>query len=57
MHSGLALWILGFATAALERSRTGLAAARYLLHPNSIVNALHLAAIGHQLRGDVEAVR
>jgi len=57
MHSGLALWLLGYPAASLERSRNGLALAQDLAHPGSIVNALPLAGIVHQLVGDVEAVR
>jgi predicted ATPase len=57
MHSGLALWILGYPGAALEQGRAGLALARELSHPLSIVNALPFAGIVHQLRGDVEATR
>ncbi len=52
MHSGLALWFLGYPKSALERSRSGLALARDLDHAGSIVNALPLAMILHQLRGE-----
>ena len=44
-------------TAALERCRQGVAVARDLLHPYTIVNAIHFSAIVDQLRGQVEAVR
>jgi predicted ATPase len=57
MHSGLALWFLGYPKRALERSRTGLALAKELSHTNSVANALPFASIVHQLRGDVKAVR
>jgi len=57
MHAGLALWFLGFPGRALERSRTGLALARELSHPGTVVNALPFAGFLHQLRGDVEATR
>ena len=57
MHSGLALWFLGFPQAALERSRAGLALAMDLSHPHSIANALPLLGVVHQLRGDVDRVR
>ncbi|HEX9125541.1 MAG TPA: adenylate/guanylate cyclase domain-containing protein [Methylomirabilota bacterium] len=57
MHSGLALWLLGYPAASLERNRNGLALAQDLAHPGSIVNALPLAGIVHQLVGDVEGVR
>ena len=51
-HSGLALWLLGYPTAALERCREAFAVAR-----DTIVNASHFSAIVDQLRGHVEAVR
>ncbi len=57
MHSGLALWILGYPTASMERCRAGLTLARDLAHVSSIVNALPFAAIVHQLRGDRPALR
>ncbi|MBI1847778.1 MAG: AAA family ATPase [Candidatus Rokubacteria bacterium] len=57
MHSGLALWILGYPVAALERCRAGLALARDLAHPGSIVNALPFLGLVYQLRGDVTAMR
>jgi predicted ATPase len=56
MHSSLALWLLGYPAAALERSRSGLALARDLAHPGSIVNALPLASIVYQLLGDVASL-
>jgi hypothetical protein len=57
MHSGLSLWILGYPTASMERCRAGLTLARDLAHVGSIVNALPLAAIVHQLRGELPALR
>jgi predicted ATPase len=57
MHSALALWILGYPAASIERCRAGLTLARDLAHVGSIVNALPFAAIIHQLRGDVPALR
>ena len=57
MHSSLALWLLGYPTASLERSRTGLALAQDLGHPASIVNALPFAGIVYQLLGDVASLR
>jgi predicted ATPase len=57
MHSGLALWFLGYPKSALERSRSGLALARDLDHVGSIVNALPLAILVHQLRGEGALVR
>jgi class 3 adenylate cyclase/predicted ATPase len=57
MHSGMALWMLGYPAAALERCRTGLALARALAHPGSIANAMPIAVVVHQLRGDGDALR
>jgi predicted ATPase len=57
MHSGLALWFLGYPKSALERSRSGLALARDLGHLSSIANALPFAVLVHQLRGEPEVVR
>jgi predicted ATPase len=57
MHSGLALWILGYPTLSRERCRAGLTLARDLGHVGSIVNALPFAAIVHQLCGDLPALR
>jgi predicted ATPase len=57
MHSGTALWFLGYPKSALERSRAGLALARDLGHVGSIVNALPFAMIVHQLRGEGAMVR
>jgi predicted ATPase len=57
MHSGLALWFLGYPKSGLERSRSGLALARDLDHVGSIVNALPLAILVHHLRGEGAVVR
>ena len=57
MHSSVALWLLGYPTAALERSRSGLALAQDLAHPASIANALPFAGIVYQLVGDVASLR
>jgi predicted ATPase len=57
MHSGMALWFLGYPESALERSRTGLAMARELSHIGTIVAELPLGGIISQLCGDVVAVR
>jgi predicted ATPase len=57
MHSSLALWLLGYPAASLERSRSGRALAQDLAHPGSIANALPFAGIVHQLRGDVASLR
>ena len=57
MHSSLALWLLGYPTVSLERSRAGLALARDLAHPGSIANALPFAGIVYQLLGDAAALR
>ncbi len=43
MHSSVALWMLGHPTQAMERSRSGMALARELGHPGSIVNAFPFA--------------
>ena len=47
-----ALWALGFPDAAVERMRAGLAFAKELSHPQSLIGASHLAAQLHQLRGE-----
>ena len=57
MHSGMALWFLGYPESALERSRTGLAMARELSHIGTIVAELPFGGIINQLCGDVVAVR
>jgi hypothetical protein len=57
MHSGLALWILGYPAASMERCRAGLTLARNLGHVGSIANALPFVAIVHQLRGELPAMR
>ncbi len=57
MHSGLALWFLGYPRAAVERSRAGMALATELAHVGTVVNALPFAGMLHQLRGDVDATR
>ena len=57
MHSGLALWHLGYPERALERSCGGLALARDLSHPHSLANALPMIGVLHQLRGDLEGGR
>ena len=57
MHSGMALWFLGYPESALERSRTGLAMARELSHIGTIVSELPFGGIINQLCGDVVAVR
>jgi predicted ATPase len=57
MHSSLALWLLGYPAASLERGRDGRALAQDLAHPASIINALPFAAIVSQLVGDVASLR
>jgi predicted ATPase len=57
MHSSLALWLLGYPAASLERDRAGRALAQDLAHPASIANALPFAAIVHHLVGDVASLR
>jgi len=56
MHSGMALWILGYPDRARECSRTGLAMARELSHIGTIVSELPFGAIINQLCGEVVAV-
>lgn len=57
MHSSLALWLLGYPAASLERGRTGRALAQDLAHPGSIANALPFASIVYQLVGDIASLR
>jgi class 3 adenylate cyclase/predicted ATPase len=56
MHSALALWMLGYPRAALDRGRRGMTLARDLAHPMSIANALPFLGAVQQLRGEVEEV-
>ena len=56
MHSALALWMLGYPRAALDRGRRGMTLARDLAHPLSIANALPFLGAVQQLRGEVEEV-
>jgi predicted ATPase len=56
MHSALALWMLGYPRAALDRGRRGVTLARALAHPTSIANALPFLGVVQQLRGEVEEV-
>jgi class 3 adenylate cyclase/predicted ATPase len=56
MHSALALWVLGYPGAALDRGRMGVRLARDLSHPMSIVNALPFLSVVQQLRGEIGAV-
>jgi predicted ATPase len=57
MHSGLALWFLGYPQAAVERSRAGMALATELAHVGTVANALPFAGMLHQLRRDVGSTR
>jgi len=57
MHSALALWMLGYPKAALERGRRGMTLARELAHPMTIANALPFLGAVQQLRGAVEDVQ
>ena len=52
-----ALWALGFPEQATERMNGGLALARELGHPQTLVVAGYLAAQLHQLRGEIPLVR
>jgi DNA-binding winged helix-turn-helix (wHTH) protein/predicted ATPase len=47
-----ALWALGYPDQALERVKQGLALARELSHPQTLVVGAHFAAQLHQLRGE-----
>ncbi len=57
MHSALALWMLGYPAAALERGRTGVTLARSLAHPTSLANALPFLGVIQQFRGEIGAVQ
>jgi predicted ATPase/DNA-binding winged helix-turn-helix (wHTH) protein len=50
--AGWSLWSLGFPDQALERINEGLAMAREHSHSQSLIAALYLATIVHQLRGE-----
>jgi predicted ATPase len=56
-HVAWALWMRGFPDRAAARLAEGVALARALDHPFTTVFAWHFAAIFHQARGDVAAVR
>ena len=57
MHSGMALWFLGYPDSARECSRTGMVMARELSHVGTILNELPFEGIINQLCGDAVAVR
>ena len=57
MHSALALWMLGYPRAALDRCRRGVTLARDLAHPHDIANALPFLGAVQQLCGEVEGVQ
>jgi predicted ATPase len=57
MHSALALWMLGYPRAALDRGRRGVTLARDLAHPMSIAVALAFLGAVQQLRGEGEEVQ
>jgi predicted ATPase len=57
MHSALALWMLGYPRAALDRGRRGVTLAKDLAHPMTIANALPFLGAVQQLRGEVEEVQ
>jgi DNA-binding winged helix-turn-helix (wHTH) protein/tetratricopeptide (TPR) repeat protein len=50
--AGKALWAMGFPDAAMERMQAGLAFARHLAHPQSLVYGSRFMAQLHQLRGE-----
>ena len=54
---GLALWQLGYPDQSAERLSSGLARARELDHPETLVVAGHVAAQMHQQRGDAYLAR
>jgi len=54
--AALALLDLGYPNQSSERLATGLALARELGHPQTLVTALHVAAQCHQLRGEASLV-
>jgi class 3 adenylate cyclase/predicted ATPase len=56
MHSALALWMLGYPAASLDRGRNGMMLARHLSHPISMVTAIPFLGAVHQLRGEVAPV-
>ncbi len=51
------LWLLGYPERALRRTHEALTLAQELSHPFSFAHTLHLDAIVHQLRREVEAVQ
>ena len=56
-QQALALWYLGFADKALQKSREAVAVAQGLAHPFSLAAALVWAAWVHQLRREPELVQ
>ena len=54
-YGALALWVLGYPDAAMQRSQEAIKLADALAHPFSRAYALSLAAQVAQLRGDAEA--
>jgi predicted ATPase len=56
-YKALNLWFLGYPDQALKMGRDGLALARRLSHPFTLVAALYLMAWIHQLRREPQAVR
>jgi predicted ATPase/DNA-binding winged helix-turn-helix (wHTH) protein len=55
--AGWSLWSLGFPQQALEKINEALALAKELSHTQSLIAALYLAAILHQLRGEVTSAQ
>jgi DNA-binding winged helix-turn-helix (wHTH) protein/predicted ATPase len=51
------LWLRGYPDQALERLHAALELARGLSHPSSLAYTMLIAALLHQRRGDVDAVR
>ncbi len=56
-NEALLLWSLGYPDQALKRSHAGLTLARELSQPSSLCVALGMAALLHQLRGEIQATQ
>jgi predicted ATPase len=56
-YAALALWPLGYPDQALQRSREAITLAHKLSHPFSLAQILNWAALLHQHRREVDAVR
>ncbi|NOT55353.1 MAG: AAA family ATPase [Deltaproteobacteria bacterium] len=56
-NEAFTLWSLGYPDQALKRSHAGLTLARELTQPSSLCVALGIAALLHQLRGEIQATQ